>query len=174
MTAASARSGVSPGFGFRVSLFRGAWVSGFAHFAAGFRSGFGFRLGGYPRFARPLSLRQYNLDLRAIVRLRTAVPVISTNMHINTSPVCIVGPSLTSRLHCRTVCIVGPSALPSALLDRLHCRAGGGGRRRRRFHSARREVAGGCAAWLQDERSAVRAQAALRHGPRSSSCARST
>ena len=184
-------SGVSPGFGFRVSLFRGAWVSGFAHFAAGFRSGFGFRLGGYPRFARPLSLRQYNLDLRAIVRLRTAVPVISTNMHINTSPVCIVGPSLTSRLHCRTVCIVGPSALtlsisdprlhcqtisylPSALLDRLHCRAGGGGRRRRRFHSARREVAGGCAAWLQDERSAVRAQAALRHGPRSSSCARST
>ena len=132
-------SGVSPGFGFRVSLFRGAWVSGFAHFAAGFRSGFGFRLGGYPRFARPLSLRQYNLDLRAIVRLRTAVPVISTNMHINTSPVCIVGPSLTSRLHCRTVCIVGPSALtlsisdprlhcqtisylPSALLDRLHCR----------------------------------------------------
>ena len=90
-----------------------------------------------------------------------------------------VGPSLTSRLHCRTVCIVGPSALtlsisdprlhcqtisylPSALLDRLHCRAGGGGRRRRRFHSARREVAGGCAAWPQDERRAVRAQAALR------------
>ena len=44
---ASPPSGVSPGFGFRVSLFRGVWVSGFAHSAAGFRvSGFGFRLGG--------------------------------------------------------------------------------------------------------------------------------
>ena len=117
------------GFGFRFSAAPGFRVSPIL--PLGFVRVSGFGLVGIPASpARSVFGNTISISAPLFVcglRCQSSLPTC------NTSPVCIVGPSLTSRLHCRTVCIVGPSALTLSISDpRLHCRTISYRSRRRR------------------------------------------